>query len=221
MGYSAQDAGMALSPGGLTVMMLMPLVGNLIGRVDARKMLAFGFTVVSLSLFYMSHTLYTGLDFSTVIKLRVYQSVGLAFMFVPINTLAYVGIPPQKNNSVSGIINLSRNMGGDIGIALVTTLLARRSQVHQSALSGYADPFHSAYAGKVKAISATLQTRGVPEAEASRKAMGTVYRMLQQQALTLSYTDVLWILGVGSMCMLPLLLLVKKNRPGGGGQMAH
>jgi DHA2 family multidrug resistance protein len=221
MGYSAQDAGMALSPGGLTVMALMPLVGSLIGRVDARKMLAFGFTVLSLSLFYMAHTLYTGLDFSTVVKLRVYQSMGLAFMFVPINTLAYVGIPPQKNNSVSGIINLSRNMGGDIGIALVTTLLARRSQVHQAALSSYADPYHSAYAAKVNGIAASLQTRGVPEAEAGRKAMGTVYRMLQQQAMTLSYTDVLWILGVGTMCMLPLLLLVKKNQPGGRGQMAH
>src|SRR5262249_12553781 len=135
MGYSAEDAGMALSPGGFTVILLMPLVGNLIGRVDARKMVAFGFTVISLALFYMSHTLYTGLDFSTVVKLRVYQSAGMAFMFVPINTLCYVGIPPEKNNSVSGIINLSRNMGGDIGIALVTTLLARRSQLHQAALS--------------------------------------------------------------------------------------
>jgi DHA2 family multidrug resistance protein len=221
MGYSAQDAGMALSPGGFTVILLMPLVGNLIGRVDARKMLAFGFTVISLALFYMSHTLYTGLDFWSVTRLRIYQSIGLAFMFVPINTLAYVGVPQEKNNSVSGIINLSRNMGGDIGIALVTTLLARRSQIHQSTLSGYADPYHSAYDAKVKAIAAGLQTRGVPQAEASKKAMGTVYRMLQQQAMQLSYTDVLWLMGVGTMCMLPLLLLLKKNQPGGKAQMGH
>jgi DHA2 family multidrug resistance protein len=87
MGYSAQDAGMALSPGGFTVMMLMPLVGTLIGKVDARKMLAVGFTVLSLSLFFMAHNLYVGLDFKHVMLLRVYQSVGLAFMFVPINTL--------------------------------------------------------------------------------------------------------------------------------------
>jgi DHA2 family multidrug resistance protein len=220
MGYTAQQAGMALSPGGFTVMLLMPLVGNLIGRVDARKMLAFGFTVLSLSLFYMSHTLYTGLDFPTVVKLRVYQSIGLAFMFVPINTLAYVGLPPEKNNAVSGIINLSRNMGGDIGIALVTTLLARRSQEHQAALSSYADPFHAAYDGRVKAIAAGLQSRGVPQAEAGHRAMATVYRMLQQQAMTLSYTDVLWLFGVGTMCMLPLLLLLKKNVPG-KAQMGH
>jgi DHA2 family multidrug resistance protein len=221
MGYTAQQAGMALSPGGLTVMLLMPLVGTLIGKVDARRMLAFGFTVLSLSLFYMSNTLTTGMDFSAVIKLRVFQSVGLAFMFVPINTLAYVGMPPEKNNAISGIINLSRNMGGDIGIAMVTTLLARRSQVHQANLSTYADPYHAAYDGRVKGIAAALETRGVPHADSAHKAMGVVYRTLQQQALTLSYTDVLWLMGCTTMCMLPLLLLLKKNKLGGKAPAAH
>ena len=219
MGYSAQDAGMALSPGGFTVMLLMPLVGMLISRVDARKMLAFGFAALSLSLFYMSHTLYTGVDFPTVVKLRVFQSVGLAFLFVPINTLSYVGIPQEKNNAVSGIVNLSRNMGGDIGIALVTTLLARRSQMHQANLSGYADPFHAAYDGRVSALSHALAARGTPAADANHKAMGIVYRQLQMQAMTLSYVDVLYLLGIGTMCMLPLLLLMRKNT--GRAQMGH
>jgi DHA2 family multidrug resistance protein len=214
MGYTAQQAGMALSPGGLTVMLLMPLVGTLIGKVDARRMLAFGFTALSLSLFYMSTTLSTGMDFATVIKLRVLQSIGLAFLFVPINTLAYVGMPPEKNNAISGIVNLSRNMGGDIGIAMVTTLLARRSQMHQQSLSAYADPYHAAYDSKVQGMAAALEARGVPHANATHKAMAQVYRTLQQQAMTLSYTDVLWLMGVGTMCMLPLLLLLKKNTPG-------
>jgi DHA2 family multidrug resistance protein len=214
MGYTAQQAGMALSPGGLTVMLLMPLVGTLIGKVDARRMLAFGFSALSLSLFYMSYTMTPGMDFRTVVKLRVLQSIGLAFLFVPINTLAYVGMPPEKNNAISGIVNLSRNMGGDIGIAMVTTLLARRSQMHQANLATYADPYHAAYDGKVQGIAASLEARGVPHADAMHKAMATVYRMLQQQAMVLSYTDVLWLMGCGTMCMLPLLLLMKKNTPG-------
>lgn len=214
MGYSAQLAGMALSPGGFTIILLMPLVGNMISRVDARYMLAFGFSVLSLSLFYMAHHLYTGLDFTSVVKLRVYQSCGLAFLFVPINTLAFVGIAPEKNNAVSGIVNLSRNMGGDIGIALVTTLLARRSQIHQANLSVYADPFHQAYDARVRGVAAALQGRGVPQAESAHKAMATLYRMLQQQAYSLAYIDVLWLMGVGTLCMLPLLLLLRKNRPG-------
>jgi len=220
MGYTAQLAGMALSPGGFTVILLLPLVGNLIGRVDARKMVAFGFTVISLSLFYMAHHLYTGMDFGAVVKLRVYQSIGLAFMFVPINTLAYVGVPPEKNNAVSGIINLSRNMGGDIGIALVTTLLARRSQMHQSNLSAYGSAYHHAYQARVTSIAAGLSHAGASATDATRKATALVYRMMQKEAMTLAYTDVLYLMGVGTMCMLPLLLLLKKNRPGGGA-MAH
>jgi DHA2 family multidrug resistance protein len=220
MGYSAQDAGMALSPGGFTVICLMPLVGNLIGRVDARKMLAFGFTVISLSLFYMAHHLHPGMDFPAVVKLRVYQSIGLAFMFVPINTLAYTGVPPEKNNAVSGIVNLSRNMGGDIGIALVTTLLARRSQLHQTSLSSYGSGYHHAYQDKLAAITAGIQARGSSATDAARKATALIYRMMFREAMTLAYIDVLWLMGVGTACMLPLLFLLKRNAvgkgPGGG-----
>jgi DHA2 family multidrug resistance protein len=212
---------MALSPGGFTVMMLMPLVGTLIGKVDARKMLAVGFTVLSLSLFYMAHTLYVGLDFKHVLLLRVYQSVGLAFMFVPINTLVYVGLPPEKNNSVSGIVNLSRNMGGDIGIAAVTTLLARRSQLHQSNLVAHADPFSGAYERAVTGIAAALQHAGSSPADATRRALSVVYRQLFVQAMTLSYMDVLFMMGCSTACMLPLLLLLKKNPLGGKAQMGH
>jgi DHA2 family multidrug resistance protein len=214
MGYSAQLAGMALSPGGFTIILLMPIVGNMIGRVDPRRMIAFGFTVISLSLFYMAHHLYAGMDFGTAVKLRIYQSIGLAFLFVPINTIAYAGIPPEKNNAVSGIVNLSRNMGGDIGIALVTTLLARRSQMHQVSLSAYGSPSHHAFSARIEGISQGLQHSGVAAADATRKATGLVYRMMMQQAMTLAYVDVLWLFGVGTMCMLPMLLLLRKPSAG-------
>lgn len=215
LGYSAQRAGMALSPGGFTIILLMPLVGTLVSRIDPRRMIAFGFTVISLSMFYMVHHLYAGIDFPTVVKLRVYQSLGLAFMFVPINTIAYSGIPPEKNNAVSGIVNLSRNMGGDIGIALVTTLLARRSQVHQVQLSSYGTPYHQALAGRMSAIAAGLTHRGIAAAEATRKATALMYRTMVQQAMTLAYIDVLYLFGVGAALMLPLLLLLR--RPSGPG----
>jgi DHA2 family multidrug resistance protein len=196
-------------------------VGILIGRVDARKLLAFGFTVLSLSLFYMTSHMFVGMDFVTVMKLRIFQSCGLAFMFVPINTLTYVGVPPEKNNAVSGIVNLSRNMGGDIGIALVTTLIARRSQMHQATLVAHADPYHRAYDDRLQAVAAGLQHAGYSATDASRRALGIVYRTLQQQAMVLSYIDVLFLLGCGTACMLPLLLLLKGNKPGGPAQMGH
>jgi len=114
MGYSAQQAGEALSPGGLTVILLLPLVGRLVSKVDARWLIAFGFAVISASLFHMAHSLYPGIDFRSAVLLRVYQSVGLAFLFVPINTVAYQGVPPEKNNAVSGTINLARNVDAHV-----------------------------------------------------------------------------------------------------------
>ncbi|HZU85474.1 MAG TPA: DHA2 family efflux MFS transporter permease subunit, partial [Polyangiaceae bacterium] len=113
MGYTAEQSGMALSPGGLVVIALLPLVGRLVSRVDTRLLVAFGFAVLSGSLFYMSRTINLQMDFATAVQLRALQAVGMAFLFVPIQTISYAGVPPQKNNQVSGILNLSRNMGGD------------------------------------------------------------------------------------------------------------
>ena len=135
MGYSAEQSGMALSPGGFVIILLMPFVGRMVGVLDPRKMAAFGFLASAIALLYMASHLYGGMDFRTAVSLRCYQAVGIAFLFVPINTIVYVGIPPEKTNAVSGIVNLSRNMGADIGIAMVTTMLARRGQVHQAQLS--------------------------------------------------------------------------------------
>ena len=134
MGYTAQQAGMALSVGALVVVCMLPFIGILISNADARVLVAVGFSVLSLSLFHMVHSLSTGIDFHTAMMMRVYQSFGLAFLFVPINTLVYVGVPQEKSNAVSGMVNLSRNLGGDIGIAFVTTLIARRTVFHRERL---------------------------------------------------------------------------------------
>jgi DHA2 family multidrug resistance protein len=147
LGYSAQDAGMALSPGGFLIMCMMPFIGILVSRVDARMLIGIGFTILSISMFFMSAHLFTGMDFRTAVEMRAFQSVALAFLFVPINTLVYADVPGEKSNAVSGIVNLSRNMGGDVGIAAVTTLIARRSQTHQAYLAanpGAAGKYHQA-----------------------------------------------------------------------------
>ncbi len=122
MGYTAQLAGMALSPGGLVVMAMMPIVGILVSRVDPRKLITFGFIALAASMFHMT-SLYLGIDFQTAMMYRVFQSIGLAFLFVPINTLCYVGVPQEQNNQISSMINLMRNLGGSFGISFVTTML--------------------------------------------------------------------------------------------------
>jgi DHA2 family multidrug resistance protein len=219
MGWSAEDAGMVLSPGGVVVICLLPFVGRLVSKVDGRYLIAFGFTAVSLSLFHMAHTIYPGMDFHTAMMLRIYQSIGLPFLFVPINTVVYEGVPPSKNNQVSGILNLARNMGGDIGIATVTTLIARRAQFHQARLVATADPTGHVLSARVAGIAQALQHAGASATTATKQAYGAIYRQLIQQAQTLAYLDALFVLGCFAAVMIPFVLLTR--RATGGAPMAH
>jgi MFS transporter, DHA2 family, multidrug resistance protein len=219
MGWSAQDAGMALSPGGVTVILLLPLVGRLVSKIDARYLIAFGFSSLAVALYHMSHTIYPGMDFRTAVLLRIYQSVGIAFLFVPINTVAYTGIPPSKSNQVSGIINLARNMGGDIGIAMVTTLIARRSQRHQADLIANVHPGDPRLLERLQGIAQALQHAGISATQSTKLAMAAVYRQVIVQAQTLAYLDVLFVFACFAAVMVPLVLLTR--RAAGGPAMAH
>ncbi len=215
LGYSAAQAGMALSPGGILIMCMMPMIGRSMGKVDARKMIAFGFFALSVSLFYMSHRLYLGIDFKHAVLLRMYQAFGLAFLFVPINTLAYVGTPPEQGNAVSGLINLARNMGGDVGIAAVTTLLARRAQHHQVDLVAHTSLFDAPFRDRVGSVTRALQHSGASASDAAIEAYRVLYRTVLQQAQTLAYMDVLYLLAWACGVMVPLAFLMKRPRPGG------
>jgi DHA2 family multidrug resistance protein len=213
MGYSAQQAGMVLSPGGLVVLVLLPLVGALTSRVNPRILIGFGFATMSASLFYMTRQLYPGIDFRTALQLRAFQAVGIAFLFVPINTLIYEGIPPEKNNQVSGIVNLARNMGGDIGIAFVTTMAARRTQFHQARLTDHTSRYDHLFASMLDAITRSLQHAGVSSAAAAHRALAVLYRQTIMQASTLAYLDVLHAFALMAALMIPFLWLARA-RPG-------
>src|SRR5207237_1202226 len=219
MGYSGQDAGMALSPGGFAVILLLPIVGKLLGKVDARYLIAFGFLVTSAALLHMAHTLYPGIDFRTAVLMRIFQTSGIAFLFVPINSVVYYGVPPNKNNQVSGIVNLFRNMGGDIGIALVATLIARRSQFHQARLSEHVVS-SGALDARIAAIAQHLQQLGIGAVQSTKMAYAQIYGQVVKQAQTLAYLDVLLVLAAFTALMVPAVLLTRKAKPGGAA-MAH
>jgi DHA2 family multidrug resistance protein len=215
MGYTAEQSGMALSPGGLLIILMLPFVGRLVSRLDTRWMVGVGFSILSASLFYMAFTINTQMDFRTAVELRMFQSAGMALLFVPIQTIAYSGVPVQKNNQVSGIMNLSRNLGGDVGIAFVTSLIARRSQVHQARLSMHTTGYDGPYQTKLQGIAAALEHAGSTSIDAARQASGAMYRQLQQQATQLAYLDALWVLGLGAALMVPILAFTKKPGPMG------
>jgi len=214
MGYTAQEAGLALMPGGFAILLAMPLVGYLLGHFDARRLLLFGLPVLSLSLFHMT-SFDTYIDFRTAATARVFQAIGLAFLFVPINTAAYGSIPKGKNNAASGLINLSRNIGGSVGISVVVTMLARRAQVHQNNLVAHLTPGSPRLEAFLAAAKHLLIGRGSSGYLAAQQARGLVGGMLDQQATMLAYIDCFWLLGVAVLLMIPFVFLMKKVQPGG------
>jgi DHA2 family multidrug resistance protein len=212
MGYTAELAGMALSPGGLVVMAMMPVVGMLVSRVDSRKLITFGFIALALSMFHMT-SLYMGIDFKTAMMYRNYQSIGLAFLFVPINTLCYSGVPKEQNNQISSMINLMRNLGGSFGISFVTTMLARRMQVHQSVLAAHtvnSDKMQSL----VQSMGGMYATRLGSGPGAIQRAYDSIYGTMQQQAAVLAYRDTIVIMAIIIIAVMPLVLLARKPKPG-------
>jgi len=214
LGYTAQRAGLALMPGGLAIILCMPLVGYLLGHTDARRLLFFGFTVLALALFHMTN-FDTAVDFRTVATARVFQAMGLAFLFVPINATAYAFLPPGKNNAASGLINLARNVGGSVGISLVITMLARRTQVHQADLTHNLTAGNSQYRAMISGATRMLEAHGSSATEAARQAQGLAASTLNQQATMLAYIDNFWVLGVVIACLVPCVFLIKKAKAAG------
>jgi MFS transporter, DHA2 family, multidrug resistance protein len=220
LGYSAQQSGMALSPGGFAIMFTLPIVGYLSGRVDGRWLIALGLVATALSLYNMT-SLNLQVDFRTMVLYRIYQSVGLAFLFIPINTMAYVGVPAEKNNQVSGMVNLARNIGGSVGISIVQTLLVRGTQARQDALSVHTTNYDLPFTRSVQGLAGLYFHSGPSQADAAHRSLAQMYGVMQKQASMLAYIDVFWFFAVGSIIIMPLILLMKKNEPGAGPMGAH
>jgi DHA2 family multidrug resistance protein len=218
-GYTATLAGETLSPGGLAILFLMPLIGILVSRVDTRFLVAIGFSSQAWALFYMASHLTSGISFHTAMLLRIYQAMGLAFLFVPINTVSYAGIPPEQNNQVSSLVNLMRNLGGSIGISMVTTFLARRAQVHQTFLVAHISRFDQPTQSFLNGAQAAVMHAGFSAASATQKAYGELAGIVAREAMTLAYVDTIRGFGYAAALMIPFVFLLRK--PKAGAVAAH
>ena len=215
MGYRAVDAGLVLTPGGLATIALLPFVGRLINKVDTRLLIAVGLALGGVSLLWMTD-LYLDVSFGHMMWLRTLQMAAMAFLFVPINTLAFRDIPPQKTNNASALINLARNFGGSIGISFMSTLLTRRAQFHQSRLVESLQNLNPAYPDYAHQVGSALGSG--PDTSTT---LAGIYQQAVQQATLLSYLDDFKILGAVFLALLPLLLLVRPGKGGGGPAPVH
>ncbi len=180
----------------------------------------FGLLMAGLSLFDMAR-FNLNIDFHTAMMARIVLGVGLAFLFVPINTAAFYFVAPDKTNNATGLINLARNIGGSCGIAFATTLLARRTQFHQAILVEHANPYNDTYREMISNATQMLVHQGASLAEATKQAPGLVYMMIQRQAGMLAFLDNFWIMGVICLAAIPLMFLMKKTVPHQGPIGGH
>ncbi|MGC1684113.1 MAG: DHA2 family efflux MFS transporter permease subunit [Candidatus Acidiferrales bacterium] len=217
LGYTSQLAGLALSAGGLVLLFEMPIMGKLTTMIQARYLIAFGWLSLSIAMFYSTKRIDLQISFGAATWLRITQVIGLGFLFVPITLVAYIGISPEKNNAVAGIINFMRNMGSSVGTSLVTTLIARRSQFHQEILGDYVRAGNSNLQNTVNGLTQRLADSGFSAQDAQVHAYARIYQEVQAQAASMAYIDTFMVLAVGAAIMFCLTFTLKKNNPGGGG----
>jgi DHA2 family multidrug resistance protein len=221
LGYSATQAGLVLSPGGIAILFAMPVVGMLVGRVDVRLLIIFGLLTSSIALFLFAR-IDLQVDYWTLAMIRILQALGLAFLFIPINTAAFLGIPMIKSSSASALINLSRNLGGSFGIALMASQLAQQQQRHQTYLVAHVDGTRGAGAETLKGLTQYFIDHGSSAAAAGQLAMGQMFAMVERQASMLSFIDAFRLLGLFFALLIPVCMLLRRPpAPGKDAVGAH
>jgi len=224
LGYTAERAGMVLSPGGLCLMAMMAVAGRTLGKMDPRLMVCCGYIAVAAGLYNLTR-LSLDSSFGTITLWRALQVLGLPFVFIPISTLNYVGVPRNKMNQISSLSNFARNLGGSAGTALLTTFLARTAQVHQQQLAAHTGPGSVGYTRHLDAIAGMLRSGGMPPGQAMQAAVGQAYQGMLRQASMLSYKNAFAVLAGTILCLTPLPWLMrlpsKREKPAPEELAAH
>jgi MFS transporter, DHA2 family, multidrug resistance protein len=212
-GYTATLSGLALMPGGFAMLLMMPVAGMLGSRVPPKYMLCAGMVVVAGAMWHSSG-LSSQADFSFFAWARSFQTIALPFLFVPITSASYAGLPPGKTDEASSLINVARNLGGSIGISATTALLTRGAQVHQYYLVANLVPSSPEYQQAVKATTASLVQQGMAPALAPSAAIGRIGQMVAQQASILAYEDVFTMLAATALAMAAVALILMRKPAG-------
>jgi DHA2 family multidrug resistance protein len=210
LGYTALLSGLVLSPGGVAMMIGFAMVGRLLGFMQARSLIVFGLIVSAIGTYQMSG-FNLEIDFRTAMWARTLQAFGLAFLFVPINVAAFSAVPRERLGYATGLMNLFRNVGGSAGIAMITTLMSRRQQFHQSSLVSHLTSMDPGYTATLQGTAAHLVTQGASAADAAVQAQGMFYAIVQRQAAMMAVTDTFRVLSIVFLAMIPIVLLLRNT----------
>jgi DHA2 family multidrug resistance protein len=210
MGYTAFWAGLVLGPGGIAAFFIMPLAGLMMKKnISARLLLAIGLIVSAGSLWLMSGFNLEA-NFRAIALPRIIQGFGLGLFFVPLSAATFSGIRNEETGNASGIFNLLRNLGGSFGVAFSTTVLARRSQLHQTFLVEHITPYNPSFQHYYNQIQQWLQIHQ-PQFEGPSAALGEIYRGVSAQAQMMAFNDTFWLLALGTAALVPLTIFFRQQ----------
>ena len=187
-------------------------MGQLTQRVQARYLIAFGWIGLAFGMYVSSRQMDLLVSFKVAAWLRVLQAVPMGFLFVPLTLAGYIGLPSEKTNAAAGLMNFMRNIGQSVGTSAVTTIIARRTQFHQSVLAEHTSSagFHAA----LQPLASRLTQAGIDPQGAQQQALGRLYGLLQSQAAALSYVEAYWLLAAAAAIMFFVSFLLKRNELG-------
>jgi DHA2 family multidrug resistance protein len=202
LGYNATHAGMVLMPGGFALMFMMPIAGRLVTRVQPKYLMTIGLGITAFSMFYLTG-FDTQVDFRHLAWLRAVQCIGLPLFFIPLNTIAYSNLPPGKNNNASAMMNLMRNLGGGIGISVASTMLVRRTQMHQNRIASSSTPYFPPFVRYMHSMGGF-----------TTKNIVGFYDIVRLQATMLAFLDVFKTMAIGCLVVISLVLMLKRVKRG-------
>jgi MFS transporter, DHA2 family, multidrug resistance protein len=217
-GYTATLSGLALMPGGIVMLLVMPVAGAVGNLVQPRYLMAFGMAMAGIGMWHAT-ALSGRADFAFFGWARVLQTVALPFLFIPITSASYAGLRPEMTDKASSLINAARNLGGSIGISAATTLLARHTQLHQNYLVAHLAPSSLQYQDAVNAATLALTQHGMASVPAQAGAIGLIGQTVAQQSTLLAYIDVFQLFAIIAFALSPLAIFLLRAHKGGGPQM--
>ena len=219
-GYTATWAGLMLSPGGLVTLVMMFVVGQLSSRIQPKYLIMTGAIFVAFSMHQLTNV-YGAVDFWFLARTRMALGLGLPLIFIPIIAASYAGIPANRVDMASALINAARNTGGSIGVAMASNVLAHREQFHHSRLIEHVTPSSQQYQNTLQQVTHYFAAQGFSPSAAQARAMAWIGQQVQSQSAYLSYGDVFWALMLLALAAVPLAMTLRKVKLGGGAPAAH
>jgi DHA2 family multidrug resistance protein len=200
---------MALSPGAIALIFMMPIAGILASKFDPRVIIACGFALTAFGLFHAT-SIHYGVSFESMVWYRIVQVIGIPLIFIPISTLNYVGVPRNKFNQVSGISNFVRNLGGGIGVSLLNNFIAVQNQTHRVGLAAHTNHANPFFERQLNGMTQNFMAMGLSSTEASHRALAQLSAQVNLQSNVLSFANSFWVLGVVVACLVPLPFLMRR-----------